>query len=78
MGEPAHSFRIIFSAAAFASASDWKSSGVTMLAVVLPLTNELDCLIGVIDARQHPGRRSKVTIENWESSVKIALGSFRL
>jgi hypothetical protein len=49
---------MIFSAAAFASDSQSKSSGVTKLVVVLPWINLLDGRIGVMAARQYPGLRS--------------------
>jgi hypothetical protein len=55
---PDYSFRMIFSAAAFASDSQSKSSGVTKLVVVLPWINLLDGRIGVMAARQYPGLRS--------------------
>jgi hypothetical protein len=54
----AYSFRIIFSAANLASASDAKSSGVTKLDVILPRMKLRDCRLGVMAARQCPGRRS--------------------
>ena len=53
-----YSFLIIFSAANLASDSDAKSSGVTKLHVVLPRMKLPDCRLGVMAARQYPGRRS--------------------
>jgi hypothetical protein len=67
--QQAYSFLIIFSAANLASASDAWSSGVTTLAVVLPWIAFLDCRTGEIAARQCPGLRSYVTIENCDSSA---------
>ncbi len=57
-------FLIIFSAANLASGSDAESSGVTMLDIVLPEMKVPARRIGVIAARQCPGLRSQVTIEN--------------
>jgi hypothetical protein len=48
---------MIFSAANLASGSEAKSSGVTMLEIVLPVM-PADCRTGVIAARQCPGLRS--------------------
>jgi hypothetical protein len=67
---------MIFSAANLASGSDAKSSGVTMLDIDLPWMKALGRRIGVIAARQYPGRRSYVTIENFDSAA-ISQCAFR-
>jgi hypothetical protein len=60
---------MIFSAAKFASRSDGKSSGVTKLSTSPRATLSVRDL-GVMAARQCPGLRWYVTIENLDISAK--------
>jgi hypothetical protein len=65
------SFLINCSAANWASASDAKSSGVTTLRTVSPPTLAIRAF-GTMAARQCPGLRRYVTIENSETFAMIA------
>jgi len=58
-----------FLAASSASASDAQSSGVTTLRTLLPSTTVRALRFRIKAARQHPGLRWYVTIENSETSA---------
>jgi hypothetical protein len=67
------SFLMRFCAASSASASDAKSSGVTTLRTLSPPTLPIRTF-GITAARQCPGLRRYVTIENSETFAMIRLG----
>jgi hypothetical protein len=73
-GSKAYSFLMIFSAASSASVSEAKSSGVTTLRTLSPPTHSPIRTFGTIAARQCPGLRRYVTIENSERFAMISLG----
>jgi hypothetical protein len=60
---------MIFSAVDWASTSEARSCGVTMLSTVPVWGDETERRMGVIAARHCPGLRSYVTIENFEMSA---------
>src|SRR5450631_4641492 len=61
------SFLMRFSAASWASVSEAKSSGVTKLRTLSPPTLSNRRVFGIMAARQCPGLRRYVTIENSET-----------
>jgi hypothetical protein len=63
-----------FSAANWASVSDAKSSGVTTLRTLSPPPHSPIRLFGIMAARQCPGLRRYVTIENSETFAIDRLG----
>src|SRR5258707_12163661 len=60
---------MIFSAVDWASTSEARSCGVTMLSTVAVWGDKTERRIGGIAARHCPGLRSYVTIENFEMSA---------
>src|SRR5450631_2329532 len=68
------SFLMRFSAASWASVSEAKSSGVTKLRTLSPPTLSNRRVFGIMAARQCPGLRRYVTIENSETFAIDRLG----